>query len=414
MKAVMVSSVKGGTGKTLTAVNVAYYLKQKLPDKEIALIDADFDSSNIAEFIGAKGGEIGVTEDVEKKFIPYTWNGIKIWSVSMLTNRDRAVSMRGLSHQTLLYDVLTNTRWGKIDYLVIDQPAGASDIFKSTIELLGDNLVGGIIVTLPITEVDCRRVIKLHLLNEIPVLGVIENMAYFVFQVGKGRRKVKVFGDSNIAKVCEEFNVPFVGTIPLAKEIAEGVRQGSPILSEEYNKPILEVVEKIIEAKPIGLLSKIKRAIVEKVKDVAERVIADFILTVNQTVNIPELQRKYNYPGGKTFDLVLLDRKRTKVISRTHFKIENGKLVVVRNPKNIDFELVTNFQTLARIIVGKKKVGDSTYITYDAMDAWLNDDIQIFGEGSTTRLTDVVRNLLNDEVVQRLREKYTKILEKFI
>ena len=413
MKAVIVSSVKGGTGKTLTAINIAYSLKKKT-NKNVALVDADFDSSNIAEFIGAHGGEIKITEDIEKRYIPYVWNDIKIWSVSLIADRDKAVSMRGLSHQTLLYDALSNTNWGNINYLVVDQPAGASDIFKSTIELLGDNLVGGIIVTLPITEVDCRRVIKLHLLNEIPVLGVIENMSYFEFKVGKATRRIKVFGESNIPKICEEFKVPFIGQIPLAKEIAEGVRNGKPVLPEEYNKPILEVVEKVIAAKPIGLLARFKQRIVEGIKGIAERILADFILTTNKMVDIPRLQAKYHYPGGKIFDLVLLDRNEKKVISRTHFKIENGKLVVVKNPKRVDFEMVTNFQTLARIVVGKKRVGNGTIINYDPVDAWLNDDIRVFGAGATTRLIDVVRTLFNDEVVKKLREKYSRMLEKFI
>jgi len=411
MKAVMVSSVKGGTGKTLTAVNIAYYLKQKLPDKEIGLIDADIDSSNLAEFIGAKGNEIGITESTEKKFVPYIWNGIKTWSISLLTDRDRAVSMRGFSHQMLLYDVLNNTEWGKIDYFVIDQPAGASDIFKSTIEILGDELVGGIIVTLPITEVDCKRVIKLHLLNSIPVLGVIENMSWF--ECPGIKEPIKVFGESNIPKITQEFGVPFVGRIPLSKEIADGVRKGNPIISEKYNEPILMCVNNVIRAKPIGLLTKLKKGITERIKGLAEQVLADFVLTVNKDIDIPAMQQKYKYPGGKIFDLVLLDRTKTKVLSRTHFKIDNGKLLVVKNPKNVDFELITNFQTLARIVVGKRKVNGREF-PYDPMDAWLNDDIRIFGAGATTRLLDVVRTLFNDEIVKKLRAKYSKILAKFI
>jgi len=416
MKAIMVSSVKGGTGKTLTSINLAYYLKKMYPDKEVALIDADIDSSNVAEFIGAKGGEIGITDDLEKKYIPYVWQGIKIWSVSLLTERDRAVSMRGQGHQVLLYDVLHNTVWGKIDYLVIDQPAGASDVFKSTIEFLGDSLVGGVVVTLPITEVDLRRVIKLHIINEIPVVGVIENMAYFEYTDKDGEKhKIYIFGKSNIKDIAEkEFGVPYLGQIPLSEKIALGVRSGNPVLPEEFAGPIKEAVKKFLELKPIGLLQKVRRAITNKVKDLAERLIADLVITVNKTVNIPAMLQKYKYPGGKITDLVLVDRKRQKVISRTHFRIQDGKFVVVKNPKKVDYEIVTNFQTLARIVVGKRKLSNGTVIPYDVMDAWLNDEIQVYGEGATTRVADIMRGLFNDEVVQRLRQKYSKILEKFI
>ena len=414
-KAVMVSSVKGGTGKTLTSTNLAYYLKQKFPDKEVALIDLDIDSSNLAEFIGAKGGELKISDDYEKRYIPYVWNGIKMWSMSLLTEREKAVSMRGTSHQTLLLDVLANTNWGKIDFLVLDQPAGASDIFKSTIELIGDNLVGGIITTLPITEVDLQRAIKLHLYNGIKVLGVIENMSYFEYKVGKGVKRVKVFGESRIKEICEEYNVPFLGEIPLSPRIAENVRAGKPMLGEPYNEPILKAVEAVANAEKLGLLSKLKREISDKIKSTAEKLLADFVLTVNNEVDIPLMLAKYKYPGGKIIDFILVDRSKRKVISRTHFKLDPnlGKLVVVKNPKRIDWEIITTFRTLARVVAGKRKVNGKE-IPYDLMDAWLNDEIRVYGYGITTRLSDVVKILFSDEVVKKLRQKYAKILEKFI
>jgi len=410
LKVVPVSSVKGGTGKTLTAINIAYYLKQKT-GKEVALIDLDIDSSNFADFTGVDGVKIEIDQK-DKKFIPYIWNGIKVFSMSLLTEKDRAVSMFGLSHQQVLLDVLENTKWGKIDYLVLDMPAGAGDLWKESIDVLRNDLVGGIVVTIPSTIVDARRVIKLHIFNDIPVLGLIENMAYF--EEPENGKKYYVFGEPIGDLLAKEFNIEYLGPIPLSVEIGQNVRNGKPILSDKYNKPILKAVDKIIVAPKVPLTTRIREKISDTIKSWFEKLIASFVIETNKTVDISALQKKYGFNEKRPFDLVITDDRMEKVISRTHFKVEDGKLLVLKNPKRVDFEIITSFKTLARIFAGKRKLRSGRVIPYDPIDAWLNNEIIVYGKGAVPRGVYAVRYLFSEEVVSNLREKYGKMLERFI
>ena len=410
MKVVTVSSVKGGTGKTLVAINLAYYLKQ-ISGKEVALVDLDIDSPNFAEFAGIKDGRIEVDKKT-KKFIPFAWNSIKVFSMSLVAEEDKPISMYGMTHQQIFYDIVRNTQWGHIDYMVADMPAGAGDMWKTIIEVLRTELVGGVVVTIPSTKLDARRVVKLHLINDIPVLGLIENMAYF--EVPDSDQKIYIFGEPFGHKLCEEFGIDYLGQIPLSVEISKGVLSGNPVLPEKYADPIKRAVEKVMTAPKISLTHQIKEAITDKVKDWFERLIASFVIEANKTVNIPMLQKKYDLQERKVFDLVITDEKMQKVISRTHFKVEDGKLKVVRNPKKVDFEMVTSFKTLARVFAGKKKLRDGRVIPFDLVDAWLNNEILIYGDGVVPRGLYFVRYLLNENVIARLKDKYGKILEKFI
>ena len=410
MRAVTVSSVKGGTGKTLVAINLAYYLKV-LTGKEVALVDLDIDSPNFAEFAGISDGRIEVDKNT-KKFIPYVWNGIKVFSMSLVAEEDRPISMYGVMHQQVLLDILRNTEWGHIDYLVADCPAGASDLWKTAIDVLRDELVGGVVVTIPSTKVDARRVVKLHLLNDIPVIGLIENMAYF--EDPESGKKYYVFGEPFGEKLCNEFGIEYLGQIPLSMEIGERVRSGNPVLPEKYADPIKRAVEKIKDAPKIGLATKVREAVSETIKGWIEKVIASFVIEANKSVDILSLQKKYGFTEKRPFDLVITDDKMEKVISRTHFKVEDGRLKVVQNPKRIDFEIVTSFRTLARMFAGKKKLRDGRIIPFDPMDAWLNNEILVYGNGAVPRGIYVVRHLLNEDVIAKLRTKYGKLLEKFI
>jgi len=385
-------------------------LKQ-LTNTNIGLVDLDVESSNFAEFAGINDGRIEVDRD-KKKFIPHEWNGIKVFSMSLLADRDKAISMFGVMHQQLLLDIAENTEWGKLDYLICDMPAGASDMWKETINVFSNDLIGGIVVTIPSTIVDARRVIKLHLFNDIPVLGVIENMAWF--EDPETGKKYYVFGDNIGDKLAKEFGIDYLGAIPLSVEIGQSVRKGNPILPDKYAEPIRRAVDKVINAPKISLLTRVKERITESIKGWVERLIASFVIEANKNVDIASLQKKYGFTEKHPFDLVITDDRMEKVISRTHFKVSDGKLLVLKNPKRIDFEVVTSFKTLARIFAGKRKLRDGRIISYDPMDAWLNNEILVYGTGAIPRGVYAVRHLLSENVINNLRNKYGKLLEKFI
>jgi len=410
MKIVTVSSVKGGTGKTLIAINTAYYLKQRTK-RNVVLIDADFDSSNFAEFAGISDGRVEV-DPISKRFIPFEWEGLKVFSVSLLADKEKAVSMRGETHRHLLEEIVENTNWGRIDYLVVDLPAGASDVFRSTVEFFHDDIVGGIIVTLPTTIVDAKRVIKLHLYNDIPVIGLIENMAWF--DCPHCGQRIDVFGESIGKKLAEEFEIDFLGQIPLSQEIALSVRNGNPVLPDKYNKPVLDAVDKITKMKTLGFFARVKKKFGRQVKELFEKIIAQIVIFANKEIDIPALQAKYHFDEGLIFDFVLTNPEKTHVLSRTHFKVQNGKLVVVKNPSRVDFEIIVDFQTMARMVMGRRKLSNGKIVPYDPFDAYLNNDIIVYGRQAVSRGVYATRCLFHSDVMEKIRERFGKILSRFI
>lgn len=405
-KAVIVSSVKGGTGKTLFSLNLAKRLSTM---GKTGLVDADVDSSNFSEFTGSNG-KMEINE-IKKTLIPYSWDGVEVFSMSLLTDGDEAVSMTGDRYSTILRDAILNTEWSQLQYMVLDLPSGASDIFKEIIYLLGDDLVGGIIVVIPSCVVDARRVIKLHLLNEIPVLGIVENMSWF--ECDECGKKYEIFGPSMAQSLAKEFDVPFLGRIPLSSEIVANIRRGNPIISDKFSDPIIRAAEKVKLSKKAGLLTRLRTGLKDMVAGEIEKLIATIVVTVNKTVNILEIQNKYGYKEKKVFEFIITNRSREKPITRVKMKVDEGKLVLIENPKiKPAYSIVTDIPTIARVAWGVKKV-NGKFIPYNSLKAWLNGDIRLYGEGTTARAVEIARKMFNDETIIRLRDKFP-ILKRFV
>jgi len=404
-KVVIVSAIKGGTGKTLVSLNLAKRLSEK---GRTGLIDADIDSANFSEFTCSKG-LMGINEG-KKTFIPYLWGNIEVFSMSLLSETVKTVSMTGDRYSQILKDAVENTEWGNLDYLVVDLPSGAGDIFRETIYLLGDDIVGGVIVVIPSCVMDAQRVIRLHKLNEIPIIGVIENMAWF--ECGKCGEKYEVFGKTVTEEICKEHNINFLGKVPLSVEIMNGVKNGNPIFPERFSEPINKAVELIVNSKKTGLLTKIKSALSDVVKDQIEKLIVTLVVTINKTINIREMQIKYGYTEKRPFEFIITDRTGEKVITRAKMRLDEGKLIVLKGDTKPDFQVVTDISTVARIAYGAKNV-NGEFIPYDAFDAWLNGDIRVYGKGTTTRAVQLARKLFNDEVIIGIRDKFP-ILKKFL
>lgn len=404
-KTVIVGSVKGGTGKSLVSCSLAWYLNAQ--DINVGLIDADIESSNFREMAQIDGS---VEVDEEKRFVPYDWEGIEVFSMSLL-QEEKAVSMSGEAHRRILDDIVHNTTWNSPDVFVVDLPSGASDVFLKTVDMFGDQLGGGIIVLQPMNKQDAVRMVNLHKSNGVPVLGLIENMSYF--KVPHGKKRYRPFGDPIAEQLAEKHDVPYLGEIPLSIKIRKRIENGTPIIPNKYSEAIQNAVKQVKQAKTVSIFEKVRKKIKGSVKRQAEKILKDVIMSSNKLVDILKLQKTYGFTDRKPFDIVVEDEKREEVLSRTHLKVKNGTLMVMPEDVEPTFEACFDFPTLARIVVGKKKTRTDT-IQYDAYDAWVQDDLEVYGSGSTPRFVKLFDNILSGEVMDEIKSKYKKILSKFI
>lgn len=218
MKCILSLSTKGGTGKTLVASNIAKKLSEE--GKEVAIIDADLDSSNILEVMDIPEGEHDI--DKNRKFKPLRKNGIDIFSMSgILNNTTDAVSKSGKEKAQIIQDVVLNTQWNvsKDSYFIVDMPAGSGSIWKAVRRLFGDNIIGTVIVTTPSTVVDAERSYDLCSKNQVRILGVVENMGKFTCpECGE---TYYPFGKDEGKDFAERHNLNFFGTIPIMPDRGE-------------------------------------------------------------------------------------------------------------------------------------------------------------------------------------------------
>jgi len=410
MKAVAVSAVKGGVGKTLISLNLAYCLREK--GYPTALLDADIDNSNFAQFTGATG-EIEVDPET-MTFKPYRWRDIEVFSMSLVAGQ-RSVSMTADRYSQMLDDVVKRSRWNA-EYWVIDLPSGAHDIFRTAHIIFAENLVGDVIVTQPSMVDATRKVLTLHRTLDIPVLGAIENMSYFVCEKHREPKVYYPFGPSTIDEIAKEYGIEVFGKIPLSITMAEKIAAGEPIFDEALMAPVRRAAEKVIrtEVKGTGFLAKFREKVTATLRREAERILAQLIVSTNRLFDLDRWSKERGFTHGKPFDLVVTDESGHHVLVRAHLRLTGGKLKLVRRPARVDLEGALSFRTLARIILGKRKLSDGQVVPYDAMDAWLNNDFRAYGAGYFPRVLHLLRALLSDErIIGEIEKRYGSVLERW-
>jgi len=278
--------------------------------------------------------------------------------------------------------------------------------------IFAEQLIGNVIVVQPAFEDNIRRVLNLHKVNEIPVIGVIENMAYFVCPYHKTPKVFNIFGKSNVEQIVKEYEYNYLGKLPLVGDLHERIEKNNNPILEEYAEPFEKAVDIIVNTpeEKIGIVKKVAAPIKSLGKRTIDKVIAFAIKTMYSEISLPDIP----YDEKAVLDLVIVDDTRRNVITRWHLMIKNRKLRIVKNPKKVDFEIETTFKTLARIFLGKKRTRDGSIMKYDAYDAWLNLDVEIYGASSTPRAIRLIRKVLfNKEVNKKVAEKF-KFLEKYI
>ncbi len=226
---ICVASGKGGVGKSTVAVNLALSLAKQ--GAKVGLIDADIYGPSVPVMLGVKGKKPEVRLIKDKHFmVPLEVEGIKILSIGLLIDERQAVVWRGPMVTSALKQFVTDCIWGKLDYLVVDMPPGTGDVHITVAQTL--NVTGAVIVTTPqeVALADARKALSMFRLDNInvPVLGVVENMAYFTPEELPDN-KYYLFGKDGGKKLADEYEVPFLGQIPIVQSIREGGDSGKPV-----------------------------------------------------------------------------------------------------------------------------------------------------------------------------------------
>ena len=229
-KIIAVASGKGGVGKSTVAANLAVALASTDPNRKVALIDVDFYGPSIPTLMG--GGEVKVNP--EERLIPALRYGVKYVSIGFfLKNPDDPVVWRGPMFGKAIHQLLQDVDWGQVDIAVVDLPPGTGDAQLSLSQMV--QLDGVLIVTTPqeVALADVRKAIRMFEKVNVPILGVVENMAGFQTDDGK---TIDIFGTGGGKSLSEEYRLPLLATIPIELAIREGGDKGEPIALDRDSK----------------------------------------------------------------------------------------------------------------------------------------------------------------------------------
>jgi ATP-binding protein involved in chromosome partitioning len=240
-KIIAISSGKGGVGKSTVATNLAVALAQR--GARVGLMDADIYGPNVPRMMG-----INAAPPVEnEKIIPLQAHGVKIMSLGFMIERDQPAIWRGPIIMKIITQFLRDVQWGELDYFLVDMPPGTGDAQLSLVQ--ATMVHGAIIVTTPqeVASGDALRGAKMFQRVAVPVLGVIENMSYFVCPHCEEQHRI--FGTGGGKRLADELEVPLLGEVPFFPAVLSGGDRGEPIVLSEPNslaaKAIIDLAAKL-------------------------------------------------------------------------------------------------------------------------------------------------------------------------
>ncbi|MBV9217487.1 MAG: iron-sulfur cluster carrier protein ApbC [Acidobacteria bacterium] len=227
---IAVSSGKGGVGKSTVAVNLAVALAAD--GAKVGIMDADVYGPNVPLMLGTGYDQPDV---IDGQLKPIEAHGIKMISMAVLVPPDKPMILRGPMLHGVVRQFLTDVNWGELDYLVVDMPPGTGDVQLSLAQLVP--VQGAILVTTPqeVSLSDVRRAIKMFEQVNIPVLGVVENMSYFI--APDTGTKYEIFGKGGGQKLADEYSLNLLGQVPLGMEVREGGDNGIPVVISAPDSP---------------------------------------------------------------------------------------------------------------------------------------------------------------------------------
>jgi ATP-binding protein involved in chromosome partitioning len=239
---IAVSSGKGGVGKSTTAVNLALALAAE--GANVGILDADIYGPSQPTMLGVRGRPETI---VENTLEPLKGHGLQVMSIGFLIDEDNPMVWRGPMATSAMEQLLQQTNWQNLDYLIVDMPPGTGDIQLTLSQKVP--VTGAIVVTTPqdIALLDAKKGLKMFEKVGIPILGIVENMSIYVCP--NCNHQEHIFGQGGGQKMCDQYGVDFLGSLPLNLSIREDADSGKPTVA----------------ADPDGAISAIYKAIARKI-----------------------------------------------------------------------------------------------------------------------------------------------------
>jgi ATP-binding protein involved in chromosome partitioning len=222
---IAVASGKGGVGKSTATANLAVALAQT--GARVGVLDADIYGPSMSMMFQVREAPV---LDEKQKLHPVVVNGIKIVSMAMFADDEKPVIWRGPMVSQMIQNFVHNVVWGELDYLLIDMPPGTGDVQLTLTQ--SAPLSGGVIVTTPqdVSVLDAKKGLKMFQKVSVPVLGIIENMSYFICD--NCEKKHYIFRQGGGKRIAQSLGLPFLGEIPIEPEVAVGGDAGVPIVEK--------------------------------------------------------------------------------------------------------------------------------------------------------------------------------------
>ena len=239
---IMVSSAKGGVGKSTFAINLTFALQKK--GKKVGLLDADIHGPSLPKMIG-----LNDKPKTDGKFLfPLEKYGAQFMSLGFLVDEKTPMIWRGPMVISAIKTLTEKVAWKDLDYLVVDMPPGTGDTQLTFAQDV--KIDGAIIVSTPqeLALMDVQRGIQMFDKTKIKIVGLVDNMSFFKTEDGK---KHNIFGEGGVEKTAKEFNKNFLGKIPISTKLRESADLGLPLIykepSDEISKVFLEIADKVMQ-----------------------------------------------------------------------------------------------------------------------------------------------------------------------